>query len=508
MPNNMDDLINDLLIHCGKPTIEKPKPRKKVVKQPETTVKQVQAKTRKRVVKQPEKPRKCTAKANDQPENEDQKVIEVPDIIVQPTQVIEFPINHEITRPIVNVNEGQSGQVTESPVNQDLTHQNDNPVQKLTVMNISAETFADCRITPGGYISVIDAIAKFSGVSKQNAAFTLRDLEVASKIQHFPKYKFSGQGARETPVAAFKDLFQILSQLPGDAAKVLRREQADISSRATAGDRDLEEAIADRRESVDPEFAELAMVGVERRRAVKPSVGIPGLYLIEVGRIGEIKADPLALPKRRKDILKLPAEVDDHVQYKFGFSKHLDTRMIQHGDNELKNTSIVHTWSWPASAGMLVDGENCIRDCMKELGGQLLAHTTDWPVMPPKYEDVMGDVVGDNVHRYLIDRDPHIQMGISSKMRRIEGESMEMRLDLERTRLEATHHVEIARLEAERQVREAEHQIVLAQHQTVIAHHQAAKLQLELDKMKVELQNSDLYHENQRYRTQIVHKTY
>ena len=219
-------------------------------------------------------------------------------------------------------------------------------------------------------------------------------------------------------VAVLHDLIQILSRQPGDGVK----------------------------ETVD---SGLVMVGVESRRE-DPSVNT-GLYLIEVGQIGEIKANALALPKQRKDILKLPADMDDHVQYKFGFSKHLNTLMIQHENNELKNTRVVRTWTWPASAGMLVDGENCIRDSMKNLGGHLLAHTTDWPIIPPKYEEVIGDVVTYNVHRYL----------------------------------NREHQVELTRLNAQLQVTKVQHQVI--------------KLQLEIDKLKLELQNSDLYHENNRY---------
>ena len=118
----------------------------------------------------------------------------------------------------------------------------------------------------------------------------------------------------------------------------------------------------------------------ERRRIGRSSASIPGLYLIEVGTIGDIKADPLVLPKRRKDILTLPSDMDDHIQYKFGFSKHLDTRMVQHSDNDLRDTSINQTWSWPTTIGMLVNGENYIRDIMRELGGRILPYTTDWMV--------------------------------------------------------------------------------------------------------------------------------
>ena len=191
---------------------------------------------------------------------------------------------------------------------------------------------------------------------------------------------------------------------------MLRREQAEISSRATAGDRDLEEAIADRRESVDPEFAELAMVGIPSRgRVNRPQTSVPGLYLIEVGTIGEIKADLQALPKRRKDILKLEG-MDDHVQYKFGYSKSLDNRMGQHVGCEFKNTRVVNTWSWPTNLSMLVEGEDHIRSKFKELGAHILSNTIDWPVLPPKYEDVIVDIIEESVRKYLVNNDPHVKV--------------------------------------------------------------------------------------------------
>ena len=103
-----------------------------------------------------------------------------------------------------------------------------------------------------------------------------------------------------------------------------------------------------------------------------PSQSTTGaLYLIEVGTIGEIKADTEALPKRRKQILKLEG-MDDHVQYKIGFSKHLDSRMGQHIDSEFKNTHVINTWSWPTNLGMLVEGESHMRSKFKELCAHIL----------------------------------------------------------------------------------------------------------------------------------------
>ena len=397
-----------------------------------------------------------------------------------------------------------------------------NPVQSLGIMNLSPDSFEGCRITPDGKISVIDAIMQFRGISKEKSQ-DVYNKEVSNKNATLPKYKFSGQGARETPVAAFSELLQILSQLPGEAAKKLRAEQAEITSRAAAGDVELEEAISERRETVDPRVAELAMVGIpERRKLDRSSASMPGLYLIEVGTIGEIKADPLALPKRRKDILKLPVEMDDHIQYKFGFSKHLDTRMVQHSDNELKNTSVVQTWSWPANTGMLVSGENHIRDTVKDLGGKLLPHTTDWAVMPPRYEEVVGDIVADKVHMYLIDNDPYILMKNSETLHIAEREADSVRhqfeliaekkqLEVEKTRYEAQIKVKNAQFEAQLSQMKVEKAQFEARLEAQLSQMKVEKMQLEMDKMRLEMgkmqlemENSDLKHENEKHRYSIA----
>lgn len=478
MAKSIDDLIDDLMEHCNKPKPPR-EPKKK-----KRTLKSISKSTTKNELKVSDEPPVEVMEHVNENSPVDSSVDNTLEARDTPTSLVSSSASNATPVDI------QSTVVRDTPTS--LASSSTNPVQSLNVMNLSPESFEGCRTTHLGEFSVIDAIARFRGISKEKAQ-DVYNKQVSEFFPTLPKYKFSGRGARETPVAPFKELLQILSRLPGEAAKKLRAEQAEITSRAVAGDKDLEEAIADRRETVDPGLAELAMVGVKRRQA-SPSVSIPGLYLLEIGRIGEIKADPLALPKRRKDILNLPDDMDDHIQYKFGFSKHLDTRMIQHGDNELKNTSVTRTWSWPVNAGMLTDGESHIRERMQDLGGQLLARTTDWSVMPPKYEDVMGEIIGESVQRYLIDKDPHIQMGISEAVREIEGHSTEMRIELERVRLEAKHQVELARMEAQLKVNNVQHQV--------------EKLQLELEKSKLELHNSDLFHENNRYRYQIINKNY
>lgn len=178
--------------------------------------------------------------------------------------------------------------------------------------------------------------------------------------------------------------------------------------------------------------------GVVCGRVNIPRVSKSGVYLIEVGTIGEIKADPLALPKRRKDILKLDG-MDDHIQYKFGFSKNLDDRMSQHMDNEFKNTLIVETWNWDVEGGMLVKGEEFVRSKFKELGCHILPNTCDWPVLSPRYKDVVSSVIRDGLKSYIVNNDPYVKI--------ITGEAMNSaRLSI----IAAEHAAELLRLELEK----------------------------------------------------------
>jgi hypothetical protein len=79
---------------------------------------------------------------------------------------------------------------------------------------------------------------------------------------HTGKFRFEGFNQRTTPVRTFKDILQILSQLPGPKAKDLRAQQANLSSRIMAGDRDLEDALAIQRAKLPVEFRAVLMNGL------------------------------------------------------------------------------------------------------------------------------------------------------------------------------------------------------------------------------------------------------
>lgn len=73
----------------------------------------------------------------------------------------------------------------------------------------------------------------------------------------------AGPGQRPTPVATFTELLKILSLLSDDKAKALRAQQANITSRAVAGDRDLEAALPVQRERLGEDARRVVMNGLE-----------------------------------------------------------------------------------------------------------------------------------------------------------------------------------------------------------------------------------------------------
>jgi hypothetical protein len=87
------------------------------------------------------------------------------------------------------------------------------------------------------------ALQKAFGCSRKDANQKLTrhiDNEVTSRRR---TYKFPGPGQRETPIGPFNEFLELCSQLPGDRAKAMRKEQAQITTRAIAGDTDLVRAI-------------------------------------------------------------------------------------------------------------------------------------------------------------------------------------------------------------------------------------------------------------------------
>ena len=83
------------------------------------------------------------------------------------------------------------------------------------------------------------------------------------------KYQFSSRGGRPTPVATFKNIIVILSQLPGKEGKIIRDEQSNIAARAAVGDHDLEDALLARRQVLPAAGREALLSGVESSEEAK-----------------------------------------------------------------------------------------------------------------------------------------------------------------------------------------------------------------------------------------------
>lgn len=60
--------------------------------------------------------------------------------------------------------------------------------------------------------------------------------------------------------------------------------------------------------------------------------------------------------------------------------------------------------------GMLVKGKEHMRSKVRELGGKSLPNTQDWFILPPKYEDVVGEIMRDSVQKFAVDNDPHVKI--------------------------------------------------------------------------------------------------
>jgi hypothetical protein len=145
-----------------------------------------------------------------------------------------------------------------------------NPVDKLNIANLTEKDFEGCRITPEGKFSVYDVIAKFKGckINTSRDVFMRLCKTNGNAKCVFDKYQFPKRDntkGQAIPVCTFSELLTILSQLPGEQAKILRREQAEITTRAIAGDRDLREFVEEREKTVPQETREILMTGLEQR---------------------------------------------------------------------------------------------------------------------------------------------------------------------------------------------------------------------------------------------------
>jgi hypothetical protein len=124
-----------------------------------------------------------------------------------------------------------------------------NPVDKLNIANLTEKDFEGCRITPEGKFSVYDVIAKFKGCSSRDAIKVFSRLAdnyqmVGGQFVHqLNEHQFrrkNGALGPPIPVCTFSELLPILSQLPGEQAKILRREQAENNYKSNCWRQGLE----------------------------------------------------------------------------------------------------------------------------------------------------------------------------------------------------------------------------------------------------------------------------
>ena len=383
----------------------------------------------------------------------------------------------------------------------DLTGQ-PNEVLRLAVMNVTVG-----QMKAGGVeffkdksACVLCAIKWFKDIDPSNPRCSM---EQAKKIMvnmrattNGPnldrlKHRSAKHRGHEVPACHFEDLLQILSNVPGHAAKVLRANMAEITARLIAGGEEVEEAARAQRARVDDETRDVAMGGIpsriepgrdeppsrKRGRGENMTIVQPGLYLIDIGRVGDLKtilaADPTALPDRRDDVMGMGMEFNDFSLYKLGLSNNLGRRMLEHCREQLRGMSVVKTWSWHAKEGMLVSGEKHMREQVRGYEGCVaLPNTLDWHVLPPDYDDVAGGMLDGSLCQHLVENDPYVKLSTSESAYQAKhaADAMQHQLelcardgalalrdkDLAMALCQRDHQVEIGRLRLELKDKELE----------------------------------------------------
>lgn len=150
-----------------------------------------------------------------------------------------------------------------------------NPVQSIDLMNFTDEDLKKhCRVTPDGMFSVYDALVLRDGSTYDNASRKFRRWETAadesrSSLTGSPEpadlyvlFRF-GTDPHPTPVASFHGILRLMAAIPGKGSKIVRSQQAELTTRAMAGDHDLERAIQGRRAALPAAAQEVMLVGLQ-----------------------------------------------------------------------------------------------------------------------------------------------------------------------------------------------------------------------------------------------------
>jgi len=136
----------------------------------------------------------------------------------------------------------------------------ENPMRRNPLMQLMVANFHNCRTTPEGLLSVLDAIRYVKGSSREaskwiwgfrarNSQGIMNDTLGISVDVH----QFSTRGGHKTPVATCSALLRILALVPEPAGDSFRKVPAELAARSVAGDHDLEEALSVRRENLGVE---------------------------------------------------------------------------------------------------------------------------------------------------------------------------------------------------------------------------------------------------------------
>jgi hypothetical protein len=150
----------------------------------------------------------------------------------------------------------------------------------VRLMTITEEDLLNskCRVTPDGRFSIFDAIARRDGTSTHAAKDRYgrwnKDLGLVSNpnpetaCAEVTKYVFPSE-PKETPVAPFYVIIRLLAVIPGPGVASVRAQQAELTTRAMAGDIDLENAINERRSALPAAAQEVMMNGLESSNDAK-----------------------------------------------------------------------------------------------------------------------------------------------------------------------------------------------------------------------------------------------
>jgi 5-methylcytosine-specific restriction endonuclease McrA len=155
-----------------------------------------------------------------------------------------------------------------------------NPVLDNIFMRFSIQQLSDnCRMSPEGCFSIIDTVMflqnclrkvasdTWYGMKSRNPRFNRNEpsLPMESKLVEY--YKFDGDLI--TPVATFYNLLQIMSLLPGPTGDDIRKNQADLAARASAGDHDLEAALSERRDELGANGQSILLNGLSNSESAR-----------------------------------------------------------------------------------------------------------------------------------------------------------------------------------------------------------------------------------------------